>query len=49
VPDFWLSGKFQALGELQFSRSGENVKDIIACGFDAERTFIFTDFSYVGR
>jgi tryptophanyl-tRNA synthetase len=27
----------------------ENVKDIIACGFDAERTFIFTDFSYVGR
>jgi hypothetical protein len=21
VPDFWLSGKFQALGELQLSRS----------------------------
>ncbi|XP_072975533.1 tryptophan--tRNA ligase, cytoplasmic [Typha angustifolia] len=26
----------------------ENAKDIIACGFDIERTFIFSDFSYVG-
>ncbi|KAL2941201.1 Tryptophan--tRNA ligase cytoplasmic [Bienertia sinuspersici] len=26
----------------------ENAKDIIACGFDASRTFIFTDFNYVG-
>ncbi|URE15687.1 Tryptophanyl-tRNA synthetase [Musa troglodytarum] len=25
----------------------ENVKDIIACGFDITRTFIFSDFSYV--
>jgi len=27
----------------------ENAKDIIACGFDVERTFIFTDLDYVGR
>lgn len=26
----------------------ENAKDIIACGFDVERTFIFTDFGFVG-
>jgi len=26
----------------------ENAKDIIACGFDIERTFIFSDFQYVG-
>ncbi|KAM0019215.1 putative tryptophan--tRNA ligase [Helianthus debilis subsp. tardiflorus] len=28
--------------------SRENAKDIIACGFDASRTFIFSDFDYVG-
>jgi len=27
----------------------ENVKDIIACGFDVNKTFIFSDFSYVGK
>ncbi|CAI7742585.1 unnamed protein product [Closterium sp. NIES-54] len=26
----------------------ENAKDIIACGFDVSRTFIFADFDYVG-
>lgn len=26
----------------------ENCKDIIACGFDVARTFIFSDFEYVG-
>ncbi|XP_024358588.1 tryptophan--tRNA ligase, cytoplasmic [Physcomitrium patens] len=26
----------------------ENAKDIIACGFDVSRTFIFSDFEYVG-
>ncbi|XP_057457480.1 tryptophan--tRNA ligase, cytoplasmic [Lotus japonicus] len=26
----------------------ENAKDIIACGFDISKTFIFSDFSYVG-
>jgi hypothetical protein len=30
VPDFWLSGKFRALGELQFSRS-ERLLLIIQC------------------
>ena len=26
----------------------ENCKDIIACGFDPSRTFIFSDYEYVG-
>ena len=26
----------------------ENAKDIIACGFDRKRTFIFSDFAYMG-
>lgn len=26
----------------------ENAKDIIACGFDVTKTFIFSDFDYVG-
>ncbi|GAB2229126.1 hypothetical protein Drorol1_Dr00023261 [Drosera rotundifolia] len=26
----------------------ENAKDLIACGFDISRTFIFSDFKYVG-
>ena len=26
----------------------ENAKDIIACGFDAARTFIFSNFDYMG-
>lgn len=26
----------------------ENVKDIIACGFDPKKTFIFSDFQYLG-
>ena len=25
----------------------ENAKDIIACGFDIEKTFIFSDFEYM--
>lgn len=25
----------------------ENIKDIIACGFDPNKTFIFSDFDYV--
>lgn len=27
----------------------ENVKDIIACGFDKEKTFIFSDMDYLGK
>lgn len=26
----------------------ENMKDIIACGFDPDKTFIFTDFEFMG-
>lgn len=26
----------------------ENVRDIIACGFDPKKTFIFSDFDYMG-
>lgn len=27
----------------------ENAKDILACGFDINKTFIFTDFEYMGQ
>merc|ERR1712226_470376 len=27
----------------------ENTKDIIACGFDAKKTFIFSDYTYMGQ
>lgn len=27
----------------------ENAKDIIACGFDVDNTFIFSDFEYMGK
>jgi len=27
----------------------ENVKDIIACGFDVNKTFIFSDTQYIGK
>ncbi|XP_064489605.1 tryptophan--tRNA ligase, cytoplasmic-like [Ornithodoros turicata] len=27
----------------------ENIRDIIACGFDPAKTFIFTDFEFVGQ
>ena len=30
----------------QFSR--KNARDIIACGFDLKKTFIFSDLAYVG-
>jgi len=26
----------------------ENAKDIIACGFDKKKTFIFSDIDYIG-
>jgi tryptophanyl-tRNA synthetase len=26
----------------------ENCKDIIACGFDIKKTFIFSNFQYIG-
>jgi hypothetical protein len=27
----------------------ENIKDIIACGFDMKKTFIFTNLDYIGH
>lgn len=30
----------------QFTR--DNVKDIIACGFNPDKTFIFSDLGYIG-
>ena len=27
----------------------ENVKDVIACGFDVEKTFIFSNMEYMGQ
>jgi tryptophanyl-tRNA synthetase len=27
----------------------ENARDIIACGFDYDKTFLFSDLDYVGR
>ena len=37
-----------AVMKINFILTDENAKDIIACGFDVERTFIFTDLNYVG-
>ena len=31
---------------MEFSR--QNARDIIACGFNLERTFIFSDYQYMG-
>ena len=30
-----------------YALSRENTKDIIACGFDPEKTFIFSDLDYI--
>lgn len=27
----------------------ENIKDIIACGFDPQKTFIFSDLQFIGE
>ena len=34
--------------EEAYSLGKENIKDIIACGFDPTKTFIFSDFDYMG-
>jgi tryptophanyl-tRNA synthetase len=31
-----------------YSYTVENAKDIIACGFDINKTFIFSDLEYMG-
>lgn len=43
---FLFKHELKAEQTLQFSRS--NTKDIIAVGFDVKKTFIFSDFEYVG-
>lgn len=35
-------------GEEAYKMGLENAKDIIACGFDVNKTFIFSDFAYIG-
>ena len=34
--------------EEAFKLARENAKDIVAVGFDPEKTFIFSDFEYMG-
>lgn len=34
--------------EKAYQYSLENIKDIIACGFDVNKTFIFSDLDYLG-
>lgn len=31
-----------------YNLAKENAKDIIACGFDPDKTFIFSDLDYIG-
>ena len=40
----WKDLKLEEAHRLSF----ENAKDIIACGFDINKTFIFSDIEYVG-
>lgn len=43
---FLFKHELKAEQTREFSRS--NARDIIAVGFDLKRTFIFSDFDYVG-
>lgn len=40
----WKDMKLDEANKLAF----ENAKDIIACGFDVEKTFIFSDLDFIG-
>lgn len=40
----WKDLKIEECNELAY----ENAKDIIACGFDPDKTFIFSDLDYIG-
>ena len=40
----WKNLKLEEAHRLAY----ENAKDIIACGFDVNKTFIFSDLDYVG-
>ncbi|XP_069682956.1 tryptophan--tRNA ligase, cytoplasmic isoform X2 [Periplaneta americana] len=41
----WKDIKLEEARQLAY----ENAKDIIACGFDIEKTFIFSDFDFMGQ
>jgi len=41
----WKDMKLDEARHLAF----QNAKDIIACGFDIEKTFIFSDFDFIGQ
>lgn len=46
---FFYQGQENAKDILEFKEMGnKNAKDIIACGFDKDRTFIFSDTDYIG-
>jgi hypothetical protein len=40
----WKDLKVEEANKLAY----ENMKDIIACGFDPEKTFIFSDLDFIG-
>ncbi|XP_065203117.1 tryptophan--tRNA ligase, cytoplasmic [Planococcus citri] len=42
---YWKDFKLEDTKKLAY----ENAKDIIACGFNPEKTFIFTNFTYMGQ
>ncbi|RWS21891.1 tryptophan--tRNA ligase: cytoplasmic-like protein [Leptotrombidium deliense] len=41
----WRDVDFETLRKITI----ENAKDIIACGFDVNKTFIFSDFTFIGQ
>ena len=50
--DPWVGGegrgRARLLTPIPAGLTSQNAKDIIACGFDVMKTFIFTDLDYVG-
>lgn len=46
VPETYYSS-FDAFSHLFNRLAYENAKDIIACGFDVNKTFIFSDMDYI--
>ena len=43
---FLFKDKLTVEDTIKFAK--ENAKDIIACGFDQKKTFIYSDFEYMG-
>ena len=44
----WKSAVLESLGDRADAERYENAKDIIACGFNPETTFIFSNLDYMG-